>query len=103
MIVLGFPLLRNVQEGHVNQPEMLPPSSVTNWIMETNLLLFLNVVFQYPVNVALWGFPSLDRMEGLHWSENGSDEHQNLPGRVKGLQMSSCLSLPSSHVLQLSG
>lgn len=51
------------------------------------------------MNVALWGFHSFARLEELHWSKDGRDGPQTLPGPVK---MSSSPSLPSSHVLRLS-
>lgn len=101
MIGLDFLLLGNVQEGPANQPEMLPPSSITNWIMEMNVLFyfFSQCFFQSLVNVALWGFHSFARLEELRWSEDGRDGPQTVPGPVK---VSSSLSLPSSHVLRLS-
>lgn len=74
MIGLDFLLLGNVQEGPANQPETLPPSSITNWIMEMNVLFFFPpIFFQSPVNVALWGFHSFARLQELHWSKDGRD------------------------------
>lgn len=49
------------------------------------------------MDVALWGFPSLARVEELH----RSDAPKNLPETVKRLQASSSLSLASSHLLPL--
>lgn len=102
MIDLGF-LIRNVQEAMLIIQKychhLLSQAGLWQWtfFLET----FFKSVFQSPVNIAFQGFPSPARVEELQWSEDSSDASQNLPGTVKGLQMSPSLSLPSSQLLPL--
>lgn len=101
MIDLGFLLIRNVQKDVLIIQKychhLLPQAGLWQW---TFFLKNFWSVFQSPVNVVFWCFPSLARMMELHWSKDSSEASQNLPGTVKRLQTSSSsssLSLACSH------
>lgn len=101
MIDLGFLLIRNVQKDVLIIQKychhLLPQAGLWQW---TFFLKNFWSVFQSPVNVVFWCFPSLARMMELHWSKDSSEASQNLPGAVKRLQTSSSsssLSLACSH------